>query len=76
MKKRLVLASALLLGGVSLGHAASGTNEQQDACRPDVRRFCHQIPADAGDNIFLSCLQDHRAKLSAKCRQVLESNGV
>jgi len=56
--------------------AASGTPEQQDACRPDVRRFCHKIRPDAGDGAFLICLQTNRARLSAKCRDVLESHGV
>jgi hypothetical protein len=55
---------------------AGGTPEQQDACRPDVRRFCHQIRADSGDGAFLACLQANRARLSVNCRAVLESHGM
>jgi len=49
-----------------------GTPEERAACRPDVRRFCHAIE-EGGD--FLSCLQEHREKLSRACREVLESHG-
>ena len=75
MKKRILLTLVLSIGASTMGQAA-GTPEQQAACRPDTRRFCHQIPPDGGDNAFLACLQTNRAKLSPKCRQVLESNGV
>ncbi|MGO9391195.1 hypothetical protein [Rhodoblastus sp.] len=66
----------LLLSVASPASAASGTSEQQEACRPDVRHFCHQVRPDAGDGAFLTCLQANRARLSARCRNVLESNGV
>jgi len=75
MKKRFFLALVLSIGASTAGQAG-GTAEQQSACRGDTRRFCHNIPADGGDNAFLTCLQAHREKLSPKCRQVLESNGV
>jgi len=55
--------------------AASGTPEQQAACRPDVRRFCRAVSGEAGSFAFLACLQAHREKLSRACRDVLESNG-
>ncbi|PPQ40528.1 hypothetical protein SAMN06265338_102158 [Rhodoblastus acidophilus] len=67
---------SLLLTGAASSAFAAGTKEQEDACRPDVRRYCHQVHPDAGDDAFLTCLQAHRAKLTPKCRNVLESNGV
>jgi Cysteine rich repeat len=75
MNIRVVALGLALIGlpGVAL---AGGTAEQDAACRPDVRKFCHQIPPNAGDTEFLSCLQAHRPKLSTACRQMLESNGV
>jgi hypothetical protein len=82
MTFRKLLLSALLIGSATLAQAAGpnlqqvATAEQQKACRPDVRRYCHKIPQNAGDNAFLACLQDHRAQLSPACRNVLESNGV
>jgi hypothetical protein len=71
-----ILLLPLLIGAAAPAMAASGTPDQQDACRPDVRRFCHQIHVDAGDDVFLACLQAHRAQLSVKCRTMLESHGV
>ncbi len=81
MTNRKRLLSALLVGAAVVGPAfsagaASGTPEQQAACRPDIRRYCHKIPQNAGDNAFLACLQENRGRLSAPCRRVLESNGV
>ncbi len=72
---RKILLSFLLFAVPMTAQAQSGTPEQQAACRPDVRRYCHHVPQDAGDNAFLKCLQAHRAKLSPRCRDVLESNG-
>ena len=76
MAKEISLILLLLLAAAPPAFAASGTSAQQDACRPDVRRFCHQVRADAGDGAFLACLQANRARLSVNCRAVLESNGM
>jgi hypothetical protein len=76
MKFRTLLLSAALIGASSLSWAQQGTPEEQSACRPDVRRYCAKIPQDAGASAFLTCLQEHREKLSVKCRGVLESHGV
>jgi hypothetical protein len=55
--------------------ARSGSAEDQAACRPDVRRFCHKLDPDAGDLTFLACLKEHRDKLRKACNGVLERNG-
>jgi hypothetical protein len=57
-------------------YAQTGTAEENAACRRDTRRLCRHIKAGAGNDAFLRCLQEHRAKLSAGCRQVLESHGM
>jgi hypothetical protein len=75
MTIRKIMLSLLVIGAATAAQAG-GTKEQQDACRRDVRRFCYRLPKDAGDNVFLSCLQAHRAHLSRRCRKVLEDNGV
>ena len=68
---------SILLIGASASNALAGDRASDEAaCRPDVRRFCHRLHPDAGDNAFLSCLQQYRAKLSPKCLKVLEDNGV
>lgn len=77
MSSRVLLAAAALATLSSTAMAQfSGTPEEQAACRPDVRRFCYKIPEDQGTNAFLQCLQEHRTRLSGKCRAVLESHGV
>jgi hypothetical protein len=52
-----------------------GSADDQAACRPDVRKYCHKLEQDAGDLVFLACLQEHRAKLRKPCVAVLERNG-
>ena len=76
------LAAVSSLFFAQVGHAApkpaadrQGSADDQAACRPDVRRFCHKLDQDAGDLVFLACLQEHRAKLRKPCVAVLERNG-
>jgi hypothetical protein len=52
-----------------------GTPEQRAACGPDVGRFCKSVKPEDGPFAYLSCLQDHRAKLQPACLKVLEGNG-
>jgi hypothetical protein len=77
MSIRIWLA-AVALGALSTTATAqfSGTPAEQAACRPDVRRFCYKVPENQGANAFLQCLQEHRNRLSAGCRNVLEGHGV
>jgi hypothetical protein len=75
MMIRAILISAAILGVSSMALAQSGSPEQQAACRPDVRKFCHKIKEADGDAAFVECLKANRAKLSKACRNVLESNG-
>jgi len=75
-----MMISRLLLAAVfftisSLALADSGTPKEQDACRPDVRRFCHMIKEQDGDEAFLACLELHRDDLSEACRNVLKDHG-
>jgi len=71
MIRKLVLVA--LLSAVSSAVFAQSSTDEEAACRPDVRRFCHTIKE--GGN-FLGCLQEHRAKLRRQCRAVLESHGM
>jgi hypothetical protein len=74
MMFRGILASAALLAASSMAFAESGDPEQQDACRPDVRRFCHTLKRSDGDAAFVDCLERNLSRLSKTCRSVLESN--
>jgi hypothetical protein len=73
--RQIALAAALLVLSSSAMAQLSGTPQEQAACRPDVRRFCYKIKEGGGSDAFLQCLQEHRPKLSARCRAVLESHG-
>ncbi len=75
MIRKLVLATVFIASTSAAMAEGGGTSEEQAACRPDVRRFCHAIPAGSADGVFLACLQDHRAKLRPACRRLLESHG-
>ena len=70
-----LLISAIFFTISSLALAESGTPKEQDACRPDVRRFCHMIKEQEGDEAFLGCLKLHRDDLSQACRSVLQDHG-
>jgi hypothetical protein len=75
MMIRAVLVSAAILGACSTALAQSGTPDEQEACRPDVRKFCHTVKMADGNAAFLECLKANREKLSKPCRTALESNG-
>ena len=76
MSVRALLISAALIAASSIAMAQSGTPEEQAACRPDVRRFCYKVQESDGSSAYLECLQQHRARLTSRCRAVLESHGV
>jgi hypothetical protein len=71
---RIVCIAAMIMSVPSGALAQSGTPEQRAACRPDVRRFCYMVRESDGTNAYLECLQAHRARLTAPCRAMLESN--
>jgi hypothetical protein len=76
MSVRHISFAAALLVLSSGAMAQQGSSEEQAACRPDVRRFCYKLKNGDGTDAFLQCLQEHRARLSGRCRAVLESHGV
>jgi Cysteine rich repeat len=76
MSVRILLVLAAFLSANSVAFAQSGTTAERAACRPDVRRFCYRVPESGGSNAYLQCLQEHRERLSERCRAVLESHGV
>ncbi|MBY0558438.1 MAG: hypothetical protein K2Q04_01130 [Hyphomicrobium sp.] len=60
---------ALIFAVASESFAHSGTQEEQDACTPDVFRLCSaQIP---NEDRIVACLNRHLAKLSPACRAVM-----
>ena len=71
MFSRTTILTLILTSLSSAALAQSGTPEEQAACRPDVRRFCSHVAADAGDTAFLVCLENNRDHLTKKCLAVL-----
>ena len=75
MMHKYFLALTLLSVPASTGALAhSGTDQDEKACAPDVRRLCRKL-MDQGDLTILACLKDNRPKLSPACRYVLVSHG-
>lgn len=72
---RLSLVLTLLVTNVPFALAQhGGTPQEQNACTRDAQRFCRK---DLGnDGAVQACLQQHRARLSASCKKVLESHGM
>jgi hypothetical protein len=73
MPRKVALVAILLLASSTLATAQSGTPQEQAACRPDVTRHCRGIGGD--NDTILKCLVSHGAKLTAKCRSVLQEHG-
>ena len=77
---RTLLIGAFMATQMAAGWAQvpgqKGTTDEQSACRADTRKLCRQVRAGSDDNAFLACLQANRTKLSAQCRQVLETHGL
>jgi hypothetical protein len=75
---RTLLVAALLASSTAAvmaqGQGRSGTPEEQKACAKDVSRYCRSV-MDQSDLVVLSCLQQHRPKLSKACNGVLVSHG-
>ena len=82
MGKHFALASVILLASYASPSLAQtpgspdpfqGTRQEQEACRPNVTRFCKEFIPDTFR--ILACLQANRTRLSNACRLVLESHG-
>jgi hypothetical protein len=54
--------------------APAQTAHEHDACARDVTRFCRAHMGE-GDQMVLSCLQEHRQRLSRACEKVLAEHG-
>jgi len=69
----VVVALSLISSGAAMAQH-SGSEQEQRACAGNVQRYCRPV-LDQGDFAVLACLQQHRAKLTAMCRQVLSDHG-
>jgi cysteine rich repeat protein len=69
---RFLFSIAFVL--IAVGSASAQQKPGQDACGRDASRFCRAHLSE-GDMVVLSCLQQHRAKLSKACQATLAANG-
>jgi hypothetical protein len=73
-----LFAGALLLSIAGAVPAMSaeyrGTQEQQQACTPDVMRLCADSVPDV--NRIVTCLRRNRSNLSAPCGAVFSAGGA
>ena len=76
MTKIVSLSMMFALGLSSATFAATaGTEEQQAACRPDVRKFCYKLKESDGDDAYMRCLELNRSALSQPCSDMLKNYG-
>jgi hypothetical protein len=77
-----LLMALLLIANVASAQTRVRPNApDDDACKADTHRYCqHVFPAqrDLPPDQFemLSCLQEHRAKLSKACNEMLKGHGI
>lgn len=67
-----VLAFSAMLPTLAFAQMQTSTADEQTACRPDVRRFCHGV---MGSDAIADCVKAHREHLSKPCLAVLVSHG-
>jgi len=70
--RRIILASALLLGMIST--ASAYTAEQQQLCTDDAFRLCGSDIPDV-DRVT-ACMAKHKSELSAGCKSVFRPAGT
>jgi hypothetical protein len=77
-----LLMALLLIANVTSAQTRVWPNApDDDACKADTHRYCqHVFPAqpDLPPDQFemLSCLQEHRTKLSKACNEMLKGHGI
>jgi hypothetical protein len=74
IKSIFVITFMLALPALAVAQQGGGSEQERQACSPDVKRFCAPV-IDQGDLVVLSCLQQNRAKLSSACNRVLVDHG-
>lgn len=75
LRKSLIVGVGLFAFWPVAANSASGTAEEQAACRPDVVKFCKPTGSGNDEMAILFCLKENRTKLSKACLKVLADNG-
>jgi Cysteine rich repeat len=69
---RFLCFIALVL--IASSASAQTTRREHDACSRDVVRLCRRV-MNNGDQMVLTCLKQHRRRLSRGCNKVLIEHG-
>jgi hypothetical protein len=71
LTKKLVIAGAVLLLSASGGMAQmrQGARVVLQACKPDIRQFCSQVPP--GQGRIKACMKEHIQELSEPCKEAM-----
>jgi hypothetical protein len=68
MSKRLLLVTIIVLGSAA-GVKAQNQHPAMKACKPDIARFCSDVPPGGGR--IKQCMKAHLSELSEPCKEAL-----
>ena len=69
-KKTLAAAAILLLStSGAMAQMGQGARAVLNACKPDIARFCSQVPP--GQGRIKACMKEHIHELSEPCKEGL-----
>jgi hypothetical protein len=70
-KKQILVAGAILLPSASgaIAQMRPGARAVLQACKPDIARFCSQVPP--GQGRIKACMKEHLPELSEPCKEGL-----
>ena len=72
MKKTLAIVGAVVLlsaTGAMAQQMRPGARAVLQACKPDIARFCSQVPP--GQGRIKACMKEHLPELSEPCKEAL-----
>jgi Cysteine rich repeat len=69
-KKIAILVAVLLLSASgAMAQMRPGARAVLQACKPDIRQFCSQVPP--GQGRIKACMKDHIQELSEPCKEAM-----
>jgi hypothetical protein len=71
LRKKIQIACAILLLSASgaMAQMRPGARAVLQACKPDIARFCSQVPP--GQGRIKACMKEHLQELSDPCKEGL-----
>jgi hypothetical protein len=70
MSKLVIIGAVLLLSTSSaMAQMRPGARAVLQACKPDIARFCGQVPP--GEGRIKACMKEHLPELSEPCKEGL-----